>query len=101
MALSPRRSLAGEIVVEDGIPLHAQVGEQQGHRFGLHAGAAVGVQGQLAGADALLGTGRAAELFGQGGGLAGRDYPADGVSSPSASIGTERRCPPRVSRLQQ
>ena len=79
----------------------AQVGEQQGHRFGLHAGAAVGVQGQLAGADALLGTGRAAELFGQGGGLAGRDYPADGVSSPSASIGTERRCPPRVSRLQQ
>jgi hypothetical protein len=58
-----------------------QVGEQQGDRLGLHAGAAVGVQGELARADALFGASRADELFGQGGGRARRDHPADHVAA--------------------
>ena len=33
------------------------------------------------GADALFGAGRADELFGQGGGLARRDHPADHVAT--------------------
>ncbi len=51
-----------------------QVGEQAGHRLGLPAGAAVGVSGELARAEARFGAGRADERGDQGGGFAGRDY---------------------------
>jgi hypothetical protein len=50
----------------------AEVGEQQRHRLGGHRAAAVGVDGELAGRDALLRRGRGDQLLGQGGGLAGR-----------------------------
>ena len=57
-----------------------EVGQQQRDRLGGHRGAPVGVNGELAAADALLGAGRLDELLGQGGGLAGGDHPADGVA---------------------
>ncbi len=59
----------------------AQVGQQQRDRLGRHGAAAVGVQAELAAGDALLGARLRDELVGQGGGLAGRDHPADRVAA--------------------
>jgi hypothetical protein len=75
----------------------AEVGEQQRHRLGGHRGAAIGVDGQLIGSDALLGAGLADQHLGQSCGFAGSDHPTDHVprkdvqddigSSTSASRG--------------
>lgn len=59
----------------------ARVGEEQGDRLGLHAGAAVGVQGEQAGANVLFIAGLGDELLGQSGGFAGSDHPADHVAA--------------------
>ena len=59
----------------------AEVGEQQRDRLGGHRGAAVGVDGQLPAADALLRAGLGDQLLGQVGGLAGGDHPADDVAA--------------------
>lgn len=59
----------------------AQVGEEQGDRLGLHAGAAVGVQSELAGADVLFVAGLGDKLLGQSGGFAGSNHPADQVAA--------------------
>ena len=58
----------------------AEVGEQERDRLGGHRGAAVGVDGQLPAADALLGAGGGDELLRQDGGLAGGEHPADRVA---------------------
>ena len=58
----------------------AEVCEQERDRPGGHRGAAVGVDGELPAADALLRAGAGDELLGQGRGLAGGDHPADGVA---------------------
>jgi hypothetical protein len=54
----------------------AQVGEQERDRLGGHRGAAVGVDGQLAAADALSGAGLADQDLGQACALAAGDHPA-------------------------
>jgi hypothetical protein len=47
--------------------------------LGRHRGAAVGAEAELTAGDALFRAGRADELLGQDGGLAGGDHPADRV----------------------
>ena len=53
----------------------AQVGEQQGGGLGFHGGSAVGVQGELAGQDAVLGGGVLEQRFEQGGAFGVGDEP--------------------------
>ena len=60
---------------------YIKVDQQGGHGFGSHAGAAVGVQGEAARGDVLLGGGVGDQLLGQLGGLARGDHPADDVAA--------------------
>src|SRR5581483_8045078 len=60
---------------------HAEIGEQLGDGLGGHGAAAVGVDGELSVADAVVVDGVGDELFGEGGRLAGRDEPGDGVAA--------------------
>ena len=55
--------------------------EQLGHRLGAHAGAAIGMQGERARRDELLGGGVADQLLGQFGAFACGDQPADDVAA--------------------
>jgi hypothetical protein len=55
----------------------AEVGEQEGGRLGLHGAAAVGMQGELAGPDGVLGDGVIEQRLEQGGALGIGDTPAD------------------------
>jgi hypothetical protein len=57
-----------------------EIGEQQRHRLGGHRGAAIGVDGQLIGSDALLGAGLADQHLGQYRGFAAGDHPTDHVA---------------------
>jgi len=59
----------------------AQIGHQQRHRFRGHRGAAVGVDGQIAGQEALLGACFGDQSLGQLGGFAGRHHPAHHVAA--------------------
>ena len=58
-----------------------QIDQQLRDGLGAHAGAAVGVQGQRARLDRLLGHGVGDQLLGQLGGLAQRDHPAHDVAA--------------------
>jgi hypothetical protein len=57
----------------------AQIGEQKGHGLGGHGGTPVGVEGELAGDDLVLGTGFGDELAGQFLALPMRHHPADDI----------------------
>ena len=58
---------------------HAEVGQQQRHRFALHGRPAVRMERELARLNAVLRAGLADEALGQGGALVGREHPADHV----------------------
>ena len=55
----------------------AQIGQEQGNRFGGHGGSAIGVDGELVGADVLLTAGFGDEPLGQLGAFTFGDHPAD------------------------
>jgi len=55
----------------------AEIGEQQGSGFGLHRAAAVGMQGELAGANIMLDDGVVEQGFEQRGAFSGGDLPGD------------------------
>src|ERR1039457_6792790 len=57
----------------------AQIGEQKGYGLGGHGGTPVGVEGELAGDDLVLGTGFGDELAGQFLALPMRPHPADDI----------------------
>ena len=59
----------------------AQVSQQQGHRFGFHGRAAIGVDGELAGRDVLRVAGVLDEPLGQFGAFAVGDHPTDDVAA--------------------
>jgi len=56
---------------------NAKVGEQQGGGFGLHRGAAIGMQGELAGRHVVLGDGVIEQRLEQRRALGIGDAPAD------------------------
>ena len=58
----------------------AEIGEELGDGSGGHRGAAVGVQGELAGGDCFGGGAGGDEFFGEAVGFAWCDEPADGVA---------------------
>ena len=58
-----------------------QIDQQGGDRLGTHAGTAIGMQGQAAGRDVLLGDGVGDQLLGQFGGLPMGDHPAHHVTA--------------------
>ena len=60
---------------------HIQVDQQLRDTLGDHRAPVVGVQGQLSGLDALLGTGLANEFLGEFFGFAFGDHPADHVTT--------------------
>jgi hypothetical protein len=64
----------------------AEVGEQEGDRLGGHRGAAVGVQGELVAADALLADRLGDQPFGEDRGLTMRDHAADRVPGEDSRI---------------
>ena len=59
----------------------AQIGQQQGHRFGFHRRTAIGVHRELAGRDLLRAAGVLDEPLGQLGAFAIGDHPADDVAA--------------------
>ena len=56
---------------------HTEIGEQKGCGLGLHGRATVGVQGQLAGADGVLGDGVLKQWLEQSSTFRVRDTPAN------------------------
>ena len=59
----------------------AQIGEEQSQGFGRHGRASIGMDGELAGRDVLLGAGIFNELAGQAGSLAWGDHPAGDITA--------------------
>lgn len=59
----------------------AQVSQQVGHQLGLHTGAAIGMQYQLASSNMLFFTTLTNELGSQCTGLAISDHPADHIAA--------------------
>jgi|GEM_PF-2073527 len=79
---------------------HAQIGHQQRHRLGGHRGATVGVDGQIAGHDALLSACIGDQALGQLGGFAGSHHPAHHVSAEDVQDDVEVEVDP-LGRAQQ
>jgi hypothetical protein len=78
-------ALAVGVVVADVGPAvglgHSEIGEEQGDGLGGHGGPSVGVDGELARSDGLLGDGVGDEPLGQGGRLAGGQEPPGHVAA--------------------
>ena len=60
---------------------HSQVGQEESNRLGAHRGAAIGMQGELTGEDALCGATVLDESLGQFGTFAHGNHPAGDVAT--------------------
>ena len=72
----------------------AEIGQEQSDGLGLHGGAAVGVEGELAGRDPVGAGGMADEPVGQLGGLPVGDHPSDDTAAEDVEDHIEEEVDP-------